>query len=230
MNGRNPIVNAGSVSGDAIAPGAALLETLLWTPETGYFLLKRHMDRLGASAAALGYTFAEERVVTELRAVVAGTGKTAVRVRLLLDRDGSARIECRPLDASATPSFLRVAWAPEPVDSQDPRLRHKTTDRAPYARARAVHPDADDVIMYNTSGEATESTIANLVVERDGRWVTPPLHCGLLAGTFRAELLARGEIEEETVPVAALRSIDKFWLINSVRRWMPATWLSQENS
>jgi para-aminobenzoate synthetase / 4-amino-4-deoxychorismate lyase len=41
-----------------------------------------------------------------------------------------------------------------------------------------------------------ESRSASVVVELDGRKITPAVSCGLLAGTFRDELLERGEIKE----------------------------------
>jgi para-aminobenzoate synthetase / 4-amino-4-deoxychorismate lyase len=72
-------------------------------------------------------------------------------------------------------------------------------------------------------GEVTEATIANVVVQLDGTRVTPPVASGLLAGTFRAELLDRGEIRERIVLIDDLRRAARIWLINSVQGWRPAT-------
>ncbi len=83
-------------------------------------------------------------------------------------------------------------------------------------------PGVDDVLMWNEASEITESTRANVVVELDGQRVTPPVACGLLPGTFRAELLARGEIAERVVSVADLRKATSLWLINSVYKWKRA--------
>jgi para-aminobenzoate synthetase/4-amino-4-deoxychorismate lyase len=52
--------------------------------------------------------------------------------------------------------------------------------------------------------------------------VTPAVECGLLPGTFRAELLARQEIVEGRISIDELRRTGKFWLINSVRGWYEA--------
>jgi para-aminobenzoate synthetase/4-amino-4-deoxychorismate lyase len=78
------------------------------------------------------------------------------------------------------------------------------------------------VILWNPKREVTESTIANVVVEIDGRRLTPPIECGLLAGTFRAELLAAREIVEARVTIDDLQTASRIWLINSVRGWCPA--------
>jgi para-aminobenzoate synthetase/4-amino-4-deoxychorismate lyase len=53
--------------------------------------------------------------------------------------------------------------------------------------------------------------------------VTPPVECGLLAGTLRAELLATGAIRERRVRIDDLPHATAVWLINSVREWMPVT-------
>ena len=47
------------------------------------------------------------------------------------------------------------------------------------------------------------------------------LACGLLPGTFRAELLERGEVSEAVVAVKDLKRAGGLWLINSLRKWMP---------
>ena len=95
-------------------------------------------------------------------------------------------------------------------------------NRGVYETAKRSCPNCDDVILFNERGEVTESTIANVVVQIGGRKITPPVSCGLLAGTFRQYLLEHGEIEEEIVLFDTLRSADKIFLINSVRKWIPS--------
>ena len=61
-------------------------------------------------------------------------------------------------------------------------------------------------------------------MKRGDRWVTPPLSCGLLGGTYREEVLRRGELHESVVTVEELRASDEIALINSVRLWRKASW------
>ena len=49
------------------------------------------------------------------------------------------------------------------------------------------------------------------------------MRCGLLAGTYRAELLERGRIREEVLPVAAFDEADEVFLVYSVRGWIRAS-------
>ena len=196
-------------------PSFELLETLLYE-EGAYFLLERHLERLSQSAAYWGFCYADDRVRAQLQdAAKAMAGQR--RVRLLLARNGAIRVQH---EALAPPRRLRVALAVEPVDSADPLLYHKTTHRAMYDRQLAVRPDCDDVVLYNERGELTECCIGNLVLERTGVRYTPPVESGLLAGTFRAELLARGELKERTLLVGDLARADALYLVNSVRRWV----------
>ena len=64
-----------------------------------------------------------------------------------------------------------------------------------------MRPGVDDVVLWNDGGEVTETTTANIVADFGEGKVTPPVSCGLLAGTFRAELLARGEVREAVIPL-----------------------------
>ena len=82
--------------------------------------------------------------------------------------------------------------------------------------------DVDAVILWNERDQVTESTDANLVVELDGRRWTPPVDAGLLAGTFRAQLLASGEVAERRLSRADVSRAPRLWLVNSVRGWMDA--------
>ena len=78
----------------------------------------------------------------------------------------------------------------------------------------------DDVLLYNENNEMTEFTIGNLVAEMDGELFTPPISCGLLAGTFRAHLLETGKIKECVIHKDDLANCAKIFLINSVRKWV----------
>jgi para-aminobenzoate synthetase/4-amino-4-deoxychorismate lyase len=206
-----------AVLGRAPAPEFALLETMRWSPDEGFYLLERHLLRLRESAEYFGFQYAEGHVTEELQRSVAGA-REPLRVRLRLACTGAATVECTALQVSDR--SVRVRLSDLPVSRDDVFLFHKTTNRAVYDRAR--RPDADDVLLWNRERELTESTIANVVCELDGARVTPPIECGLLGGTFRAELLDRGEISERVVTVDDLRRVTRLWLINSVQRWRPA--------
>jgi len=195
-----------------------ILETLRWSAVEGFCLLERHVERAKRSASYFGFTFNEARMRQQLAAAIETLDDAVYRVRWLLARDGASRVETARLDSA--PGISRVAVLPDSCRSDDPFLYHKTTHRDVYANARKRRADVDDVLLVNERGEITESTLANLVVEIDGERVTPPVSSGLLAGTFRGELLATGAIREGVVTPTMLYEAEHVFLINSVRKWM----------
>lgn len=197
-------------------PAFELLETLAWRPLSGYRLLRRHLARLADSAAYFGIPCDMDRCRDVLDALAGDLPPIPHRVRLRLGASGEARADATP-DADTPRRPWRLAFAEGPVDPADRFLYHKTTHRELYDRARADRPDHDDVLLWNPAGEVTETTIANLVVCLDGRWVTPSLASGLLPGTFRYALLARGRVREARLSIADLRRAQRVLLVNSVR-------------
>jgi para-aminobenzoate synthetase / 4-amino-4-deoxychorismate lyase len=117
-------------------------------------------------------------------------------------------------------SIRKIALANTPVDRHERALHHKTTRRTVYDTHRQQHPDVFDVLLWNEQRELTEFTYGSLVLEIDGAWLTPKLSSGLLAGTMRAELVARGEIAECILTIEDLARAQSIWFINSVRGWI----------
>ena len=192
-----------------------LLETLLF--DKGYVLLDEHLDRLAASADYFGFRIDPAAIRRLLLARSRGFAGRRQRVRLTVSRDGRPRAQAGPC---APPRIFRLALAPHPVDESDPFLHHKTTQRDVYDQARAACPEADDTVLWNRRGQITETTIANLVVELDGRLLTPHVDCGLLAGTMRGRLLRGGGLAQAALTREDLGRASRIWLVNSVRGWM----------
>ena len=181
-----------------------------------YFLLARHLERLRNSAAYFGFVFPEKEITAALDRVASENRSESFKVRLMLWKDGEIRTEISRLKTSGE---KRVALATKPVNSSDRFLFHKTTRRDFYHEQLATQPDYDDLIFWNERNEITESTIANVVVSIDDELFTPPIESGLLAGTFRDQMLAEGKIRERVITVAEFQRAKDFWLINSVRKW-----------
>ena len=200
----------------AHAPSFSLLETMLWTAGEGYFLLARHLERLEQSALYFGFKVDLPALRLELDRLAARTTRTHQKVRVLV-----ARVGCVTLEAEALPEPAamppRVALAPGPSDSSNPFIYHKTTNRGLYSDAQAACPSHHDVLLFNERGELTESTIANLAVEINGKLCTPPIRCGVLPGTLRADLVERGELFERAITIAEMRRSPRVVLLNSVR-------------
>jgi para-aminobenzoate synthetase/4-amino-4-deoxychorismate lyase len=200
-------------------PSFALLETFLWRPESGYFLLERHVDRLLASARYFGYSVDPEAMRAALDEIVPSFEEMRQRVRCTAFRDGRLQVTHEPWPSSGRTRW-RIVLDDCPIDTTDPFLFHKTTLRKVYDEALERHGAADEVVLFNERGELTEACRANLVLKIGGEWLTPALHCGLLAGTYRAELLHRGRIREAVLPVEMFEKAERIFLVNSLRGWI----------
>lgn len=202
-----------------LAPG--LFETIR-VERSRFVRLERHLARLAASADHFDIAFDRREAIDVLAAALRLSESSEVsRARLDLSPGGELTATVRPHHEPLRDAPARVALARAPVDARDPLLYHKCVDRSLYEAAWADSPDTFDVLLWNTAGFATELTRGNLVAELDGTRVTPPVECGLLAGTFRAELLEQGSIVEQVVTLADVRRAQRLWFVNSLRGWVP---------
>jgi para-aminobenzoate synthetase / 4-amino-4-deoxychorismate lyase len=201
-------------------PGFELLETMRLDPAEGLRHLDIHLRRLAGSADYFGFRYDEIDVREAIEKTVASAPPAPCRVRLALGKDGTVRVACTPV--ASDPDVVRVSLDDVPQDPRNIFLFHKTSRRQRYEEARRRHPDADDVLLINDVGEVTESTIANVAVRIDGRWVTPPIEAGLLPGIGRAVALEEGILTEDRVTIEDLRSSEELALVSDARGWRRA--------
>ncbi len=197
----------------------SLFETILWTPENGYFLLKYHLNRLLNSAQYFDFNIKKKDLQKELQQLTASFGSQQYKVKILLSKSGKIKCEFESLILTDNSSPIKVKFAKKPVDSSNPFLFHKTTNRSVYDTALAEFPDYEDVLLWNEKGEITETSIANVVIPIDDQLFTPPVSCGLLNGTFRAFLIENNKIAERIIYKKEIEEIREIYLINSVRKW-----------
>ncbi len=208
-----------AAKGDFLTAGARtfdLIETMAFDPLLGLPLLERHLERMRASAAALGFAFDRHGVRNELQAATFRL-RAPARVRVLASAGGAIAIEVGPMppafDGPAT-----VAVVPLPVAVSDVRLRHKTSDRGFYDAARRA-AGTDEVVFVDPAGRLTEGSFTSVFVARDGVLVTPPTGA-LLPGVLRAAMIDDGRA------VAGVLTPDDltngFYIGNAVRGLIPA--------
>jgi len=198
----------------------SLLESLLW--QGGYPLIELHLDRLKDSADYFGFACHREAVKAALLNHARDfPDKNARKVRLLLDAEGALQTTSELLpEPSGEQRPARIRVAAQRTDPHDRMLFHKTTHRAPYNEAFKAATDEgfDEVLFLNLRGEVTEGAISNVFLEKDGRWLTPPIECGVLAGVYRRHLLESSpEIQERVLSIDDLRSADVVYICNAVR-------------
>ncbi|MFZ6648708.1 aminodeoxychorismate synthase component I [Undibacterium sp. TJN25] len=210
----------------------SLFETMHASMGEGFRHLERHLQRLRASAAYFGFAYDDaairarlEKLWNELRGELkSGPGGRsenagAYRVRLALQASGEIDVSSGKLQALQTPA--RVLLAAETTAGHDLFLRHKTTVRNRYDRAwrAAEQQGAFDMLFFNERGYLTEGGRTNVLLQKDGRWTTPPLSDGVLPGVMRSAMLedAAFGLSERQSTLEDLRNADRVMLCNALR-------------
>ncbi|TAH10762.1 MAG: aminodeoxychorismate synthase component I [Curvibacter sp.] len=180
-----------------------------------------HLDRMAGAAQHFGTLWDRSRGLQALQAL-AGTHPIGMyRVRLLLSAQGHFQAQAFGLAHTPEPVRLQVAATPL-AEAHGEFVRYKTTRRAHYDAFTPADSSLFDTVLFNAQGEVTECTRGNLAVLLDGRWVTPPLACGLLPGIGRAVYLQSGRLSEAVVRVEDLQRAQGLAFINSLRGWLDA--------
>ena len=202
-----------------------LFETLHASRVDGCRQQARHLARLSASASYFGFAWDENAALATLNAACAGRpDDLPFRLRLALAHDGAFSVQSGAL--TPLPTTVKVMLAPEATESGDLFLRHKSSVRARYDAAwRAAEAQGCfDILFFNERDELTEGGRSNVFVRIDGRWLTPPLRCGLLPGVQRAAMLAdpAWDAQESVITRAMLASAQQIVVCNALRGAMVA--------
>ena len=205
--------NASAIARSYLEDDFRLIETMGVSEHGEVQLLDRHLERLNRSARFFDFKCDLAKVRDDISRAVPRDGSPAC-LRLTVARNGESNLELGPLPTS---SARRLRLSSVRVHSGDVFLYHKTTHRGIYEQARKECDEQTDAILINERGEITETTIMNIAVFRDGRWITPQASCGLLSGVMREELLARGEIVEGVIRANELRPEESIRCFNALR-------------
>lgn len=184
-----------------------LIETIK-TENLTPLLWNEHLDRLKKSAQDLNFVFND--AIPNIKFDKDGI------YRILLSKNGNFELQFYPLNKIIT---NKISISNKIVNSKDVFLQYKTTYR-PYYEETLSKINAQEIfdeIFFNEKGELTEGARSNIVLEIGNNLYTPPISCGLLAGTFRETLLKNNQIHEKILYKSDLYNANKIYCINSVR-------------
>ncbi len=181
-----------------------------------------HLARLQQAAAHFSIPWNAGAVHQCLQALADGHPQGLWRVRLLLGAAGQPRAEAFALQPTPQPVRLQLARSPL-TEAHSEFVRFKTTRRAHYAAFAPTETGVFDTVLWNEAGEITEGSFGNIAMLLDGRWVTPPLSCGLLPGVGRAVALREGRVQEAVVRLEDVPRVEAWAFVNSLRGWLAAT-------
>ena len=100
-------------------------------------------------------------------------------------------------------------------------IKHLNRLENVLARQEWQEPDIAEGLLTDQASNVVEATSMNLFWSSEGRLYTPYIdRCGV-EGTLRAALLSEGLIHESRLPAAALSSVERLWVGNSVQGVWP---------
>lgn len=211
-------------------------------------LVSLHFERLFSALDTLGFEpgphFTREKLEKEIFELATKNQHTQLaRIRLMVFRGDGGLYEPGPLHTN----YLMQSWAlnesyqeintnglvldifPDARKSTDRFSNLKSANYLPYILAAlyARKNRLNDCLLLNTHERITDSTIANLFISIDGKFITPPLTEGCVAGVMRRYLLEKMPdwgfaVEEAPISVADIEKADHAFLTNAVSgiRWI----------
>ena len=198
------------------------------------FAMRRHLARLRHSLAGLGIDLTvTDQELRDACQHVADANPDAAIIRLTVTAGpgplGSGRGDGRPnviVGAAGsrgwdpTTAVVTVPWT---RNERGALAGIKSTSYAEnvVALAYAKERGASEAIFPNTVGHLCEGTGTNIVVEHEGRLVTPTLASGCLAGVTRALVIETSGVEERDLPIEVLQTTTEAFLTSSTRDVMP---------
>jgi len=113
----------------------------------------------------------------------------------------------------------------------DPAIKSGNYLNSVLGLADAKALGATDCLMLNTQGFVTEASTANVFVLLDGRWCTPTLESGILAGVTRRLLIdflhgTGNDVIERDLTARDLHAAEEIFLASSLRDVGPVTHLN----
>ena len=218
-----PVTDHGLVVGDGV------FEALKATP-TGAFAVRRHLERLSRSAAAMGLPAPDHGLVREgIAAALDGWPLPEAKVRITFT-GGEGPLGSGPAYGPPTlvvaveprdpyPATTAVVTAPWRRNENGALTGVKSTSYAENVRglAYAASCGASEAIFLNTAGDVCEGTGTNIFFVLGDQIVTPPLSAGPLAGITRELLLEWHEIHERNVTPEVSATADEVFITSSLR-------------
>lgn len=206
------------------------------------FRLDRHLDRMFASASALGMpvTLSSDEADDILNELLDRNNLSDAYLRLTISAGcAPGMVPTGPGEQTVLAVAGKLKRYPREMYERGARVittqyrlgplsMHKTLSYFPnvLARTQADEAGADEALMLDDRGRPAEGSASNIFAVAGGTVITPHLSCGVLPGVTRAEVLdiAREEgipIEEKSPGEAILELADELFLTNTIMGVMP---------
>lgn len=203
---------------------------------------QRHMARLRGGMMALGIEADISVLQPAAVDLLAASRLSDGLLRIAVSRGGGSRgylptheepptlvIEALPPRPAPEQLTLWLSdWKRPPADVLPAQWKLAQGLNSTLARREAEAQGCGEALMLDIRGMLCEASAANLFFFREGRWHTPALGHGALAGVVRAVLRASAEVVEGEYPLEELRSASEVALTNAAWGVVPVASLAPQ--
>jgi branched-chain amino acid aminotransferase len=209
--------------------GDGVFETLKVT-ERGAFAVRRHLNRLSRSAAALQLPAPDHMQISEaIESVLDGRGFPLGKLRITYTGGrgplgseaayGPPTLIAALAPAAAAPPLASIVTAPWTRNEHGALAGVKSVSYAENVRALgfAASHNATEAIFLNTAGHLCEGTGSNIFFVFAGTVLTPPLSSGPLAGITRELIMEWNSVEECDLTLDEAKRADEVFITSSMR-------------
>ena len=195
--------------------GAGIFETIK-TVDGKPWALSRHMRRAVNSSATVNIVLPSEELVRDsIGTLLKEEFHTTGLLRVSFDATGNwAAVHLAYKEVS---SPAKVGMHPVdgvPVKSYPYNHRLEILEQV---RANGF----DEALVTSTDGKICEGSVTNVLLKIAGRWCTPPLSDGVLAGVMRALVIENCDVMVRSIAVSEIGDIESAFLLSSLRIAQP---------
>ena len=224
--------------------GDGVFETLKVT-EQGAFAIRRHLNRMTRSAAALGLPPPDHALFREaIAAVLENRDFSLGKLRITYTGGrgplgsetayGPPTLMVALAPVNASPPLTSIVTAPWRRNERGALTGVKSTSYAENVRGLgyAAALGAGEAIFLNTADHVCEGTGTNIFLVYKDVIATPPLSSGPLAGVTRELIMEWSPVEERELTLEEAKRADEVFLTSSMRdiqgveRWDDRTFSS----
>jgi branched-chain amino acid aminotransferase len=218
------------------------------------FMIGRHIERLGRSAAFLRLRVPKEEVVRDaVTLTLDSNGLSDAYIRITVSR-GKGPIGLDP-DLCDEPTFVVIAekFREYPGhyyekgtrlilartrrnhrDALNPKIKSLNFLNNIMAKMEAKERDGHEAVMLNTDGFLCEGTVSNIFFFRQGVLCTPSVEAGILDGITRELVIGIAErngirVEEGMFHPEALFGASEVFYTNTTAEIMPVSMVEDVN-
>jgi len=199
--------------------GAGIFETIK-TVDGKPWALTRHMRRaVNSSARGKIALPSEERVRESIAILLQEESHATGLLRVSFDATGSwAAVHLPYTEVTSAAKVgkhpVALVMAGVPIKSYPYNHRLEILERA---RINGF----DEALVTSSDGKICEGSVTNVLLKIAGKWCTPPLSDGVLAGVMRALVIENCDVMVRSIAISEIGDIESAFLLSSLRIAQP---------